>query len=96
MEMMFATKIGGTVLLVTQLSIHRLLNGNKCHSENGSITSPKHFHDAICWEREKKLVGNVSFFVNIHILLIKPCVVILSKQAGRHITAPKLYHKNLI
>lgn len=95
MKLTFATKIKCTVLLVIQLLIHRLLNNKKCHSRNGSITSPN-FHDAICWEWEKKSVGSVSSFVNIYILLIKPCVVILSKQAGMHIKAPKLYHKNLI
>lgn len=41
-------------------------------------------------------MGSVPSLVNVHILLIKPCVVILSKQAGMHIKAPKLYHKNLI
>lgn len=92
MEMTSATKIKCTVLLVIQLLINKLLNNNKYHS---FITSPN-FHDAICWEWKKKSVGSLSSFVNIHILLIKPCVVILSKQAGMHIKAPKLYHKNLI
>lgn len=94
--MMFAAKMNGTVLLVTQLFIHRLLNNNKCYSGNGIITSPKHFQYAICWKWGKRSVGRVPSLMNIHILLIKPCVVILSKQAGMHIKAAKLYHKNLI
>lgn len=67
---------------------------NKHSSENGTDPSPKHFHDAICRERGKKLMESVPSFTNVHILLIKPCVVILSKQAGMHIKVPILYHKN--
>lgn len=72
-----------------------MLNNKHC-SDNGTIPSPKHFHDAICQEWGKKTMGSVPSLMNVHILLIKPCVVILSKQAGMHIKAPKLYHKNLI
>lgn len=98
--MMFATKMNGRVLLESfdYQIVHftELLNNNQYHSVNDTIPFPKHFYDAVCWKWGKKPVGSVPSFMNVHILLIKPCVVILSKQAGMHIKALKLYHKNLI
>ena len=102
--MMFATKMNGRftemnefVRIIQLLIVHftEVLNNKHC-TENDTSPSPKHFHDAICWEWGKQSMGSVPSLTNVHILLIKPCVVILSKQAGMHIKAPKLCHKNLI
>lgn len=45
---------------------------------------------------EEKFMESVPSLMNIHILLIKPHVVILSKKTEMHIKVAKLHHKNLI
>lgn len=59
MVMIFATqdKWKDFVRITHLLVIHfvELLTNNKYHSGKGTVSSPKHFHDAICteWERDR-------------------------------------------